>query len=120
MSGFKAIFELVAPENRAATPNSVWYMFLMPYNFVEDFFIVKNVSDSIRAESTTNHALREVKYFGIYSGIGWCSAQILSFAPSYVGKVASLVALVLWVIHWRYVRRIINLLRSQRAHDKLV
>ena len=31
---------LIKPENRKATPISVWYMFLIPFNFVKDFFIV--------------------------------------------------------------------------------
>lgn len=31
---------LVRPSARTAKPKSVWLMFLIPYNFVEDFFIV--------------------------------------------------------------------------------
>jgi hypothetical protein len=31
---------LINPTNRKAKPSSVWYMFAIPFNFIEDFFIV--------------------------------------------------------------------------------
>jgi len=35
----------LSPEiDRATHPKSVWWMFCIPFNFVEDFFIIKNVS----------------------------------------------------------------------------
>lgn len=106
------ILELVTPENRASTPKSVWLMFLIPYNFIEDFFIVNNISKSIRCEAKINPALSQLRHFGFYSGIGWCAAQIFSLAPGYIGKTASLFAIVLWVVHWRFIRNTNHLLES--------
>lgn len=97
---------LVAEENRAAPPKSVWLMFLIPYNFVEDFFIVHNISASIEREASVNAALSPVRIVGFYSGLGWCTAQILSLAPGYIGKTSSLLAIVLWVVHWRFIRTV--------------
>lgn len=97
--------EMIEPEHRVASPKSVWFMFLIPYNFVEDFFIVRNIAVSIKNEAKNNLALKELRYFGLYSGIGWCTAQILSLAPSYLGKTASIIAIVLWVIHWKFIRK---------------
>lgn len=97
--------ELIEPEHRAASPKSVWFMFLIPYNFIEDFFIVKNIAVSIRNEAKNNLAINDLKYFGLYSGIGWCTAQIFSLAPGYLGKTASLIAIVLWIIHWKFIRK---------------
>lgn len=104
--------DLIAPQNRCAAPASVWFMFLIPYNFVEDFFIIHNVAKSIATESKVNAALRDMRYVGYYTGIGWCSAQIVSLAPGMIGKTASLFAIVLWIAHWRFIRKTNHLLQG--------
>ncbi len=112
------ILESITPKNRVATPKSVWLMFLIPYNFVEDFFIVYNVSRSLKNEATFNPALNKLKYFGMYSGIGWCLSQVFSLAPGYIGKVSSVFAIILWVIHWRFIRHTTNLLKTAKTVSK--
>lgn len=97
---------LSRPSARTASPRSVWLMFLIPYNFVEDFFIVANVANSLRQEARHNTALQPFKGFGMVSGLGWCTAQIVSLLPNEIGSVAGMVALILWVFHWRFVRRV--------------
>lgn len=96
---------LVHPSARAASPQSVWLMFLIPYNFVEDFFIVANVARSLRKEAQSNPALRSFKGFGMVSGLGWCAAQIVSLLPNEIGSMAGVLALPLWIVHWRLIRR---------------
>ena len=96
---------LVRPSARTASPRSVWLMFLIPYNFVEDFFIIYNVTSSLRREAQHNTALNSFKSFGTVSGLGWCAAQIASLLPHEVGSVAGMLALLLWVIHWRLICR---------------
>jgi hypothetical protein len=103
--------ERIRPRARAASPRSVWLMFLVPYNFVEDFFIVRNVAASLRAEAAVNPALGELRGFGTVSGLGWCTAQIISLLPNHVGEAAGAVALVLWIVHWRFIARANALLR---------
>ncbi len=98
--------KLVRPVARAAAPRSVWYMFLIPYNFIEDFFIVYNVTKSLQAEAALNPALASMRHFGAFSGFGWCAAQIVSLLPNRVGEVAGVVALVLWGIHWVFIHSI--------------
>jgi hypothetical protein len=97
---------LVSPEARQASPRSVWLMFLLPYNFVEDFFIVTNVAVSLRKESEYNSALQLFKSFGLVTGLGWCTAQIVSLLPNAVGSVAGMLALPFWIIHWGLIRRV--------------
>ncbi len=98
--------ERVSPPSRAATPRSVWLMFVLPYNFVEDFFIIANVAKSLEREARHNATLRPFATFGRRSGFGWCGAQIVSLVPHEAGTLAGLVALVLWVVHWRLIRRV--------------
>lgn len=97
--------ERIRPEARAASPRSVWLMFLIPYNFVEDFFIVHNVATSLRAEAAVNPALGRLRGSGTASGLGWCTAQIISLIPNQAGEAAGAVALVLWIVHWRFIAR---------------
>lgn len=97
---------LVSPGARKASPRSVWLMFLIPYNFVEDFFIVANVAGSLRQEAVGNAALHRFKSFGMASGLGWCAAQIVSLLPHSIGSIAGALAVPLWIAHWRLIRQI--------------
>ncbi|PSB56589.1 hypothetical protein [Chamaesiphon polymorphus] len=97
---------LVSPAARQAEPNSVWLMFLFPYNFVEDFFIIANVAGSLRIEAERNSKLQSFKSFGLVTGLGWCTAQIVSLLPNTVGSVAGMLALPVWIVHWNLIRRV--------------
>lgn len=111
--------KLVSPSARKAQPNSVWLMFLLPYNFIEDFFIVANVARSLEAEAAINPALASFKSFGMVSGLGWCVAQIISLIPHSLGSLAGLMAMGLWGWHWAFIRRVNKVLivsNSQVQH----
>ncbi|MFN3404980.1 MAG: hypothetical protein ACK40G_12845 [Cytophagaceae bacterium] len=103
----------IKPENRKASPNSVWYMFAIPFNFVEDFFIVINVANSIEEEKKTNPALQSVNDFGMVSGIGWCIAQLLSFIPNMIGQTAGLIGMVFVIYHWIQIARINKMMNGE-------
>lgn len=109
---------LVRPSVRKASPQSVWLMFLIPYNFVEDFFIIANVANSLRQEAQHNTALQQFKSFGMVTGLGWCLAQIVSLLPNEIGSLAGILALLLWIIHWRFVRRVNAILTEAARGDK--
>jgi hypothetical protein len=96
---------MVSHESRVVKPASVWLMFLLPYNFIEDFFIVANVAKSLKLEAEDNPALSRFKSFGLASGITWCSAQIVSLVPNDIGSAAGCVAVIAWVWHWVFIRQ---------------
>lgn len=104
---------LIKPENRKAKPTSVWYMFAIPFNFVEDFFIVINVANSLDQEKKTNIKLKNVSDFGMVSGVGWSVAQVLSFIPNSVGQIAGLLGMVLVIVHWYQISRINKLISNE-------
>lgn len=108
-------YQLIQEKNRKAKPSSVWYMFAIPFNFVEDFFIVIDLANSIEEEKKQNEALKDVKDAGMVSGIGWCIAQLLSFIPSMVGQIAGLVGLILVIYHWILIARINRKLLAQKS-----
>lgn len=101
----RSILLLVSPDSRKAKPNSVWWMLVLPYNFIEDFFIVRAVTESLRHESSINSGLQNLKSFGALTGFGWCIAQIGSLIPNEVGSLFAVLALVMWIFHWRLIRK---------------
>ncbi|KVO60179.1 hypothetical protein [Burkholderia stagnalis] len=114
-SDLRTTLKSVDRGSRVAEPNSVWFMFLLPYNFIEDFFIVSNVAKSLEAESRINPALSGLRSFGRISGIGWCLAQVLSLIPNTIGAIASAVAVFFWIWHWVFVRRANRMLAGSQA-----
>ncbi len=114
-SDLRTTLKSVDRGSRVAEPNSVWFMFLLPYNFIEDFFIISNVAKSLEAESRINPALSGLRSFGRISGIGWCLAQVLSLIPDTIGSIASAVAVFLWVWHWVFVRRVNKMLAGSQV-----
>jgi hypothetical protein len=101
---------LISPKNRKASPNSVWMMFLLPYNFIEDFFIIINISNSLEEEAKFNKKLVGINDYGMVMGVGWSIAQILSLIPNIAGQVASVLGLLLWIFHWGFIKRVNRLL----------
>ena len=114
-SDLRTTLKLVDRGSRVAEPNSVWLMFVLPYNFIEDFFIISNVAKSLEAESRINPALSGLRSFGRISGIGWCVAQVVSLIPDTIGSIAGAVAAVLWIWHWVFVRRANKMLAGSRV-----
>lgn len=105
------VVQLVSPAARAATPRSIWLMLLLPLNFVEDFFIIVHVSQSLLAESQHNPRLAQLPSVGLHAGLAWCSLQILSLLPHWTGSLFGLIALPFWIHHWRVIRRAIHALQ---------
>jgi hypothetical protein len=101
---------LLEEKNRAIAPKAVWYMFLIPFNFVEDFFIVHQLSNSIQTEAKINPKLQHLTSFGAKTGLSWCIFQILCFVPNEIGKVSALLTLILWFSHWNFITKINRLL----------
>jgi hypothetical protein len=85
-------------------------MFLIPYNFVEDFIIVGNLARSLRREASVNPKLHHLKGFGVSTGMGWCTAQLVSLVPGSVGEIGALIAAFFWAKHWHFVGRVNRLM----------
>ncbi len=100
---------VVRADARAASPASVWWMFAIPYNFIEDFFIVRTVAASLSLD-----AYLPARWRNVWSalGYGWCGLQILSLFPGAAGYVGGTVAVLLWVVHWVMTIRINRILAA--------
>lgn len=101
----------VRTEARMASPRSVWLMFAIPYNFVEDFFIVSNVGRSLSADGSVTPRFARV---WLVLGFGWAALQIVSLLPGEPGLVGGALALVAWGSHWILTARANRILRTTR------
>ncbi|MGW5687493.1 hypothetical protein [Nonomuraea sp. NPDC003754] len=101
----------IRPEARTAAPASVWWMFAIPYNFVEDFFIVRAVATSLAADARPTS--RFVRWWARL-GYGWCAFQILSLFPGAAGYAGGAVAILLWAAHWIMTARILRTLSARQ------
>lgn len=105
------VLELLPREARVSSPKSVWLMMVLPFNFVEDFFIVSDVSQALERGGFERFAARSWAF-------GWCSAQLVSLLPGTLGKLGSLVALPLWAVHWVSLRAALRELVSTKQTSR--
>lgn len=111
----QACLSLIRPKLRTLEPKGVWTMLLIPYNFIDDFFIIAAIAASLRRAAAGNPALLRSPLGGLASGWGWCLAQLISLFPGPLGEPAAIIGLLLWGMHWRYIHRCNAALRRQRG-----
>lgn len=87
----------VPAEHRTRSPRSVWLMFAIPLNFVEDLFIVHDLAASLR-----RHGVLPVPAIRAWTvlGMSWAALQLGSLLPGVVGVAAGGLAALAWVAHW--------------------
>lgn len=101
------------PEDlRAIAPKRVWAMFLLPINFVEDFFIVTATHASIARVLSFDPVAYALNERCRAYAISWCALQILSLSPGTVGIASGFLAAVFWILHWHGIRRLLTALEA--------
>ena len=93
----RRLLQAVPAEHRVRSPRSVWLMFAIPLNFVEDLFIVADIGTSLRRHGVLSTAGRRT---WLVLGMTWAGLQIGSLLPGEGGVAAGVLALVVWVAHW--------------------
>ncbi len=96
-ASLQRLLAIVPAEHRARSPRSVWLMFAIPFNFIEDLVIVADIATSLRRQAVLPDASRRR---WLVLGMTWAGLQIASLLPGEVGVVAGVLALVVWVVHW--------------------
>lgn len=89
--------ELTGERHQKMKPAMVWLMLIPLFNLVWHFFVVKNVSDSIKSWAAENG--KNVDDAGYTIGLVTCIAQCCGFIPI-LNVLAGPVALVCLVIWW--------------------
>lgn len=95
----------VPPPQQTRSVRSLWLMFAIPFNFVEDFVIVRDIASSVRVAGESHSVVASWRWLGW----SWCALQILSLLPGEFGIAAGAAALIAWIAHWlmtvRFTRR---------------
>lgn len=95
--GLQLLLHAVPLEHRARSPRSVWLMFAIPFNFIEDFFIVGDLGESLgRWGILSATRLRVWQALGY----GWAALQLVSLLPGTIGFVGGGLTVVGWIAHW--------------------
>ncbi|MUM19231.1 hypothetical protein FZI91_07985 [Mycobacterium sp. CBMA271] len=102
------ILVCVPEQDRIRSPRSVWLMFAIPFNFVEDFFIVNDVAASLVGSAAVR--TRSVSIWRA-TGLAWCSLQIVSLLPGAVGLAGGAAAILVWLGNWTHAAIITRRLR---------
>ncbi|MBB4854141.1 hypothetical protein HNP40_001521 [Mycobacteroides chelonae] len=101
---------------RVRSPRSVWWMFALPFNFVEDFFIVNDIAGSLAVTSVISGTGRSTWRT---TGLTWCALQIMSLLPGPVGLVGGVLAIPVWLGNWAHAGVILRrLARAALAGDQ--
>ena len=105
------ILKAIRPDNRRIQPGEVWLQLIPLFNIVWQFIVVSRISESIRNEINGRAAdsflgaanpifANDVEPRPTYSiGLAYCILGLCGIIPL-LGWLASLAALVCWIIYW--------------------
>ena len=110
--------EAISPENRRMAPGQVWLLFIPLFNFIWQFMVVTNISDSIRDEcyrlSIPVSEDRPTYNIGLAKNIlGLCG-----FIPV-LGIFCSIASIICWIVYWVKVNEYKNLIIANKDNDML-
>lgn len=89
----------VAPDRRTMTPGLVWLMLIPLFGLVWQFFVVVNVCKSLKKEFEARGIAASGDSYGWPIGLTMCILFCCGIIP-FLGILASLAGLVLWIIWW--------------------
>lgn len=104
----------IRPDNRRIQPGEVWLQLIPLFNIVWQFIVVSRISESIRNEingraedsflgAANPIFANDVEPRPTYSiGLAYCILGLCGIIPL-LGWLASLAALVCWIIYWTQV-----------------
>ena len=87
-----------APRNRTMEPGQVWLNLIPGFGLIWMFITVSRVSESLDDEYY-DRGLRRDGDFGKNLGTTYCILIVCCFIP-YVGSLAAIAALILWIMYW--------------------
>lgn len=85
-------------ENRTMTPGTVWLLLIPLFNIVWQFIVVIKISESLHNEFVKRNIQAEPQP-GKSLGLAFCILGVCSIIPL-IGFVASLAALICWIMYW--------------------
>ncbi|MGA2908483.1 MAG: hypothetical protein ABSE36_12330 [Terracidiphilus sp.] len=91
--------EKCSPASRTMQPGMVWLMLIPFFGLIWNFFIVLALSNSLGREFPARGVTQLDPEPGKSIGLPMCVCMACGIIPL-LGVIASLIALVLWVVYW--------------------
>lgn len=101
---------LAGERHQKMSPGLVWLMFIPLFNLVWHFFVVKNVSESIKSWAAENG--QNVNDAGYTVGLVGCICNCLCIIP-FINVLAGPAALICYIIWWVKVASFNKLMAGQ-------
>src|SRR5579871_6852614 len=89
--------EQCAPASRTMSPGMVWLLLIPVFNLIWHFFVVTNLSKSLRHEFSRRTLPNEEAEPGKIIGLAMCILGVISVIPV-LGVVTSIASLICWII----------------------
>ena len=89
----------ISVQNRKMAPANVWLLLIPLFNLVWHFNVVKNLSESIKAEATEKNVSIGEPNPAYNLGLAMCILNCLFIIPV-VGTVAAFAGFICWIIYW--------------------
>lgn len=89
----------ISPENRKMEPGQVWLVFVPFFGIVWQFIIINRLADSLKLEFSKRNIPVIEDRPGYSLGLTYCILSCCGIIPI-LGILASLGALVCWIIYW--------------------
>lgn len=105
------LLKAIKPHNRKISPGEVWLQLIPLFNFVWIFIVVTRIADSIKQEFRDRQEnaflglpnpeiVEEINKRPTYDiGIAYAILTVCSIIPL-LGTLASIAALICWIIYW--------------------
>lgn len=92
------LLKQIAPANRQVEPGNVWLMFIPLFNIIYPFILYPKIADSVKLEMESR-GMAEQGDYGRGIGIALPVLGLCGVIP-FIGVLASLANLVLFIIFW--------------------
>ena len=103
-----------APDSRTMEPGKVWLMLIPGFGLVWQFIVVMNIEKSLGSEFARLGIPSSEPTPGQAIGLAVCVCNCCIFIP-FLGGLAAIVGLVLWIIYWIRIANYSRLLDAHRA-----
>ena len=107
--------DLCLPHNRKMNPGQVWLVLIPLFGIYWHFVVVAHLADSIAWEMRSRNLVPEEERPAYNVGLWSLILRCAGFIP-FLGILASLAGLVLWIIHWSKVSRYKKILAGSQPN----
>ncbi len=89
----------VSPSNQAMPPGQVWLLLIPLFGTVWHFIVVQKIADSLKAEFDMRQIPLTEQRPAYSVGLAMCICACCGIIP-FLGAIAGIASLVLWIIYW--------------------